>query len=106
MNYDHQAIKTAADLFKKNTENDNRLMIVMSDGQPNGSNYGGEEAQELTKKTALDVEKRGIEILHIAIEDFDNRCMFKNSLQFTDIPELMNDMRRLITKIIKRATEE
>tara|TARA_R100001510_G_C7656076_1_gene215693 strand:+ start:2106 stop:4409 length:2304 start_codon:yes stop_codon:yes gene_type:complete len=106
MNYDHQAIKTAANLFKKNTENDNRLMIVMSDGQPHGSNYGGPEAEELTKRTALEVEKRGVEILHIAIEDFDNRCMFKNSLQFTDIPELINNMRRLMTKIIKRATEE
>mgnify|MGYP003108771677 CR=1 FL=1 len=106
MNYDHQAIKTAADLFKKNTENDNRLMIVMSDGQPHGSNYGGKEAEELTKKTAMEVEKRGIEILHIAIDDFDNKCMFKNSLQFTDIPELINSMRRLMTKIIKRATEE
>jgi len=104
-NYDHLAIKTAVNLFKTNTVNKHRMMIVISDGQPWGNNYGGDDANEATKKEALAAEKAGVKIFHIAIENFKNDKMFKHSIKFTDIPELMNQMRRMITRLVTEATE-
>jgi hypothetical protein len=103
-NYDHIALKTAGDLFIKNTTNDNRMMIVLSDGEPAGNNYGGRRARDLTKKSVDDLEKRGIQVLQVAIESFDSESMFKNVVRFLDLGDLINKMRQLVTRVIKQAS--
>jgi len=103
MNYDNMAIDTAADLFVKNTVNTNRVMLMMSDGCPNGHYYGGPTADNLTAKAAKNVEKKGISFLHIAIDEYDN-SMFPKSIKFLDMNDLINRMRILITQIVKKAT--
>lgn len=104
-NYDHVAIETASSLMLRNTSNENRLMIILSDGLPCGTNYGGEEARRKTKRSALEAEtKYGIEILHIAIANFDAKDLFKNTLSFTNLKSLTRDMRRLVTGIIRKIT--
>jgi hypothetical protein len=103
-NYDHMAIKTAGDLFVENTTNDNRLMIVLSDGAPCGYMYGGRAANAATRKEVEKLEKRGIYVLNVAIESFASESMFKNVIRFLDLPDLTRRMRQLITRIIKDAT--
>ena len=100
-NYDHVALKTAGDLFIENTDNDNRLMIVLSDGSPCGNGYGGTSARQATKKTVDDLERRGIKVMNVAIAAFDSESMFKNIIRFLDLPDLINKMRCLVTNLVK-----
>lgn len=104
-NYDHKAIETSVELFKKNTTNKNRLMIMVSDGAPAGVEYGGHSAILATKRAADEAERKGVPIIHVAIEAYRAEEMFKNSLKFTDLSDLTNQMRRLVTKIVKRVSE-
>jgi len=104
-NYDHMAIRTATDLFIKNTTNSNRMMIVMSDGQPCGMDYGGYDALRATKKSVQDAEKKGIYTMQVAIDSVCSEEMFKHFVTFTDMNDLIKRMRKLITRVIKRTTE-
>ena len=103
-NYDHVALKTAGDLFKANTTNKNRLMLVLSDGSPYGHEYGGEWAVRKTKESVDNLERQGINVIQIAIDSFDSESMFKNVIRFLDLPDLINQMRRLITRVVRSAS--
>lgn len=103
-NYDHIAIKTAGDLFLRNTINPNRMMLVMSDGAPAGYDYGGVKAEAITKRAVEDLEKKGITVINIAINAYKSERMFKHVIKFLDMNDLINKMRRLIVKIVKQVT--
>jgi len=104
-NYDHIAIKTAADMFIENTVNTNRMMIVLSDGDPQGRAYGGRDAINQTAEEVRKAEKRGIYMMQVAIDAVDSSKMYKHYVKFTDIETLITNMRTLITRIIARTTE-
>ena len=80
-------------------------MIGLSDGTPCGHNYGGVSAIQLTKEAVGKLERKGIYVLNVAITSYKSEDMFKNVLKFTDLSDLINNMRKLITRIIKQATE-
>jgi len=105
-NYDHIAIKTAGDLFKRNTQNENRLMIVLSDGEPAGAGYGGTAAMDMVKREVDTLRRGGMKVMQVAIESFDSERMFgKHVIRFLDVNSLVNQMRKLITGIVRSATE-
>lgn len=106
MNYDHQAILTAATLFRANTKNSNRLMLVVSDGMPNGIMYRGASAVQVTRDAVESVRGRGIQVLNVAIADFHSEAIFGRGhvAKFTDLGRLVQDMRRLLTEIVRKAT--
>ena len=106
-NYDHAAIEVAGQLFTENTKNENRLMIVLSDGQPAGYGYGGREAIEQTRQSVEHLRKKfGMKVMQVAIQSFDSEAMFgKYVVRFLDLGSLINDMRRLITGIIRELSK-
>jgi hypothetical protein len=106
-NYDHQAILTAARLFERNTTQRNRIMLVLSDGLPLGQDYRGEPAVRATRQAAEVVRRRGIRVINIAIDDYESEAIFgrPNVVKFTDLNRLIADMRGLVTRIVRRATE-
>jgi hypothetical protein len=103
-NYDHIAIRTAGDLFVQNTRNDNRLMIVLSDGAPAGHCYGGAGARRATRDEVQRNKKRGIQTVQVAIQNFRSEDMFEHVVRFTDFATLIAKMRGLLTKVVKRFT--
>jgi len=103
-NYDHIAIRTAGDLFVQNTRNDNRLMIVLSDGAPAGHCYGGSEARRATRDEVQRNKKRGIQTVQVAIQNFRSEDMFEHVIRFTDFATLIAKMRGLLTKVVKQIT--
>jgi hypothetical protein len=106
-NYDHQAILTAARLFERNTTHHrNRIMLVLSDGNPAGSGYHGAPAIRATRDVVESVRRRGIRVLNIAIDDSQSEAIFgrPNVVKFTDMDRLVVDMRRLVTRIVQRAS--
>jgi hypothetical protein len=105
-NYDHQAILTAAKLFVRNTTNLNRIMLVLSDGAPAGKDYEGESAVRMTRQAVEAVRRRGIRVLNVAICDYHSETIFgRHVVKYTDLDRLVSDMRTLITRIIRQATE-
>jgi nitric oxide reductase activation protein len=104
-NYDHIALKKCGEMFIANTTNKNRLMIVLNDGAPCGYDYGGPETITATEKSVQELERKGIHVLNVAIESFCSEQMFKHVIRFLDLPELINQMRRLVTGIIKHTVD-
>jgi cobalamin biosynthesis protein CobT len=106
VNYDYMALEQAGRMFIENTsDRAQRIMIVLSDGAPCGEGRNGETAEQATKRASTALEKLGIKVIQVAIEDFRSMNCYKHVLKFTDIPNLINKMRGLITRIIKQASE-
>ena len=103
-NYDHVAILEAAKLFRANTIGQCRVMIVVSDGEPAGSRYGGESARELAKKAVLKVTKGGIHVIGVAINNYDIGRMYPEFVKFTNMATLIANMSKLLVKIVKKHT--
>jgi hypothetical protein len=105
-NYDHQAISTAGKLFLANTKEANRSMIVLSDGAPAGRAYGGSQAIQATKEAVGQIRRQGIKVLNVAISDYKSEAIFgkDNVLKFTDLSNLVENMRRLIVRLVRRAS--
>lgn len=102
-NYDHQAIATAAKLFRQNTTHPNRWLIVLSDGLPSGQGYSGDPAIDATRDAVQSVRRQGIRVLNVAIEDFASEKIFGKDfvLKFTDHDNLVNRMRQLMTTMLR-----
>jgi hypothetical protein len=103
VNYDHQAILTASRMFEENTKNENRIMLVISDGRPNGRGYSGPKAIAATRAAVNSVRKRGIRLSAVAIEDYQSEPIYgaRHVVRFTDLGQLVADMRKLIVNIIR-----
>lgn len=105
-NYDHLAIQEVHKRFRADTSNDNRLMLVLSDGEPLGRRYGGESAIRATKDAVSDVRRKGDRIMQVAIESFRSEAMFgKDVVRFTNLNTLCADMRKLVQKVVKDAAK-
>ena len=108
MNYDHQAILTTSRLFEENTKNENRIMLVLSDGHPNGWHYGGSAAIKATRDAVDSVRRKGIRLLAVAIEDYQSEPIYgaRYVVHFTELSGLVADMRKLITNIIRSSVKK
>lgn len=103
-NYDYQAIMTATEQMKKWTTEDKKMLIVVSDGAPCGHMMSGMGAREATKASVDAARKQGFTVLQIAIQDFrgsEEMYGAKNVIKFTDMAELIANMRRFITRIVR-----
>src|SRR5262249_23569237 len=105
MNYDHQAILTAAKLLGENTMSKTKFLLVLSDGTPNGHEYGGKPAIRAARDAAQAVRRRGIAVLGIAIADMNSEEIFgkEHVVKFASLEALVPGLRALVTRIIRRA---
>lgn len=103
-NRDGYAIYIACEMLAKRPEND-KLFIMLSDGLPNDSSYGGEEAAEDIRSIVnLAQRKHGIETIAAAIGDDKERikAIYGNSyLDVTDLATLPKTLTRLIRERIE-----
>jgi len=69
-NHDSFAILHAANLFNKDfSEYDRKIVFVISDGLPEGNDYGGPSARKHMLKVSEDCLKKGIEVYGIGIDN-------------------------------------
>ena len=106
-NYDHQAIRTAARLFKQNTTSPRRLMLVLSDGNPAGPEYEGDPAIRATRESVETARRQGIQVMNIAVDNFRSEEIFgkSNVLKFVDLSRLVDDLRKLLIRVVRGAIE-
>lgn len=83
-NRDGVAMLAVAKRVRKQTTN-NGIFICISDGNPSAHGYGGLRAQEHVKKTALQIEKMGFQVIQVAIDGYRSKDMFKNVINMNDM---------------------
>lgn len=69
-NHDSYAILHTANLFNRDFhEYDRKIMFVISDGEPAGSNYGGKPARKHMNDVSQACSRKGLEVYGIGIDD-------------------------------------
>lgn len=76
-NRDGYAIRYAGEYLNAQSKNDKRLMIVLSDGQPAGRNYGGEKAMADVKQAVTEVQEDGAKVVGIFTGSEHENAYFK-----------------------------
>ena len=101
-NRDGLPLRVCADLLAQRPE-DIRLMVVISDGAPNDTGYGGKAAFDDIKKTVAEFRRKGLLIYGAAIDD--DREIIQDLygsgfLSITDLKSLPKTMVRLLRQNI------
>lgn len=104
-NYDGFAIEYCVkQLIARGEPDEQRVLIVLSDGYPAGAGYGGGAAERHMMSVSDWAEKHGVTVIQIAIDDElrpDAQArMFKHWVPFTSMNELPNKLARLMAKIL------
>ena len=104
-NRDGNAIITSA--LRVNGESDNnanKLMIVLSDGQPSANLYRGQRGIDHTAQAVKHVEGRGWSVIQVGFGGIMKRHMeqmFTNYIHVEDTEELGDKVSKIIRKVIK-----
>ena len=105
-NRDGSAIWACAD--RVNSESDqpmsNKLMIVLSDGQPAAYNYGGYTGREHVKGIVKELESKGWGIIQVGFggaHDESMRSMFNNYIRVPESSMLPNKLSKIMRKVMK-----
>lgn len=102
-NMDGVAMYAIGEEFLKVAKGENKIMIVLSDGNPNAQGYTGSEAVRHTKECVDMIEKKlNIIPMQVAIASHvDSNLMFKRWFQFDDMTSFIPNMSQLIKKVLK-----
>ena len=105
-NRDGMAILASADRVKAESPSmgSNKLMIVISDGEPSATKYRGWDAQGHVKKCVRHLEGQGWSIIQIGISGAREKSMaqmFSNYVIVDDTEQLPNIVSKVIRKVIK-----
>lgn len=105
-NYDGYAIAYCADRMRT-AEQPQKVLIVLSDGYPLGSNYGGHEAQNHMRNVCIWARSQGVEVIQIAIADemrpVDQARMFGegNYILYVNEKQLPRDLTKILGRFAK-----
>jgi len=104
-NRDGNAIISSALRVNGETDNSaNKLMIVLSDGEPSADLYRGERGIDHTAKAVKYVESRGWNVIQVGfggIRKYYMERMFTNWVHVEDTNELGDKLSKIIRKVIK-----
>jgi len=103
-NRDGQAIEIAANRLSQRVE-EIKTMIVISDGQPNDQDYGGEAAAMDIRSIVSRYKKKGVEILAAAIGSDKEKikAIYQDGyIDITDLDKLPKSLVSLVKKRIVR----
>ena len=104
-NRDGNAIIASAQRVTKESDNNaNKLMIVLSDGQPSADLYRGYTGMEHTAKAVKFAETRGWSVIQVGFGGIMKRhmeMMFTNFVHVEDTDELGDKVSKIIRKVVK-----
>ena len=83
-NRDGVAILATAKRVRQKTQN-HGVFVVISDGCPSAQNYGGSSAIQHVKKSVIEVEKMGFQVIQVTIGGHRSKDMFKNVIDMDDV---------------------
>ena len=94
-NADGYAMLHCFDKFKSDAKN--KLFLMISDGAPSATGYDGEDAREHVWIVVQEAKKRGIEVLSIGIDNFDQADMYEEFIPYSG-PEITTKLSQWIRK--------
>ena len=104
-NRDGNAIVASADRVSSETDNSGqRLMIVLSDGQPSADGYRGWDSVKHTAKCVKHIETKGWSVIQIGFDGCSERIMkeqFTNYLRVDNTEEIGDKVSKLIRKVVR-----
>jgi len=107
-NYDGYAINWVVDkVLERSRPEDQKLLIVLSDGYPAGSGYGYGPAEKHVREVTDDAEKKEVYVIQVAIDqsvrpEAQGR-MFKHWVQFEGADKLPQQLARVVSKVLNTA---
>ena len=97
-NADGFAIQKCGQLLDRCNSNQ-KLMIVISDGQPHSSGYGGSSAINHVKNVVDDLERKGTMVVQICIDNIeDSPKMFQHYVPYNGDGKLGQQLKQLLMK--------
>ena len=105
-NRDGNAIWAVADKVTKESDQplSNKLMIVLSDGQPAAERYGGSGALNHVRGIVRELEGKGWSIIQIGFggaSEWTMAKMFNNYIEVRDATTLPQKLSRIMRKVLK-----
>ena len=104
-NRDGNAIIASAQRVKAESDNNaNKLMIVLSDGQPSADLYRGHRGIEHTAKAVKFAESRGWSVIQVGFAGASEHYMsqmFTNHIYVNDVETLGDNLSKIIRKVVK-----
>lgn len=92
-NADGYAMLYCFDKFKSDAKN--KLFFMISDGAPSATGYDGEDAREHVWEVVREGKKRGIEVLSVGIDNFDQTDMYEEFIPYAG-PEITTKVSQWI----------
>lgn len=99
-NRDGMAIAISSDMLSRRDE-EIKLLIIISDGQPNDIDYGGNKAKIDIQSIIRKYKKKGIETIAMAIGDDKERIKDIYRDSFLDITDV-SDLPKTMVKVVKK----
>jgi len=102
-NRDGMALRYTAEKLMKRTES-TKLLIIISDGQPNDDGYTGRNAEEDLRQIKNEYTKKGITLFAAAIgddKDTIERIYKDGFLDITDLNKMPVNLIKLISRYVK-----
>lgn len=100
-NYDGPAIEAVYDKVRAQTS-DNIIFITLSDGQPCGSSYGGDEAKVAMKKVMEKCRRDGFVTVGLGILHFNDPNLYNYSCVIQSLgDEMIKKTSHIINKVVK-----
>ncbi len=105
-NYDGYAIGWCVrEMLRHQRPEEQRLLIVLSDGLPHGSAYGGDEAMAHVREVQSWARRQGVMVVQVAIDEaMDARrqaAMFDHFLPFTTLDALPAQLTALLSRSVR-----
>ena len=104
-NRDGNAIIASAQRVKAESDNtSDKLMIVLSDGQPSADLYRGHRGIEHTAKAVKFAESRGWSVIQVGFAGASQHYMsqmFTNHIYVKDVDTLGDNLSKIIRKVVK-----
>ena len=99
-NRDGMALNIAAGLLERRPEQI-KLLIIISDGRPNHTNYGGDAAVKDIQEIIRNCKRKGIEVIAAAIGTDRRQIQEIYEDEFLDISDLTK-LPKIMTNIVKK----
>lgn len=106
-NADGYAIEKICEIMSRKSRATNKVLIVISDGQPNARCYSGNEGIEHTHDIVKKYESKGFYIIQICIDNMENSDkMFTNFIPYTNDSNFIMKLKNVLLKKLKQFHNE
>lgn len=101
-NIDGFAIQKMGEIMKA-SKTKRKVLVVVSDGYPNGMNYQGSEAIKHTRQSVVELQQQGFYVIQVCMDNIkESPLMFDNFVEFTNDKNFIKNMKDILSKELEQ----